>query len=329
MVFSIYQQDNFSNFSDNSSVHISSRIIQNDGYNIDFNNRIRGSNYNKKCMEYFISNIDYKDKSKLNIINYIENKFFDYLDYLSFDKKGIVLSDIDKNFLIRYNTKFSNHYAEKVKRRMDFLSVNNANMNCVLLTLTLNPEKYDNLVEMWLSIKKEQNRFMTRIKQILRDKGIKDIKYLSIIECQKGTDIFNKKGESVKTSWLNPHIHIVFFGLKRLMDWRKIESIWNNGYIWINRAKDNKKIRKPIDYITKYITKTDTDRFNIRNQAIQWFFNVRSFSYSKGLVFPLNYSVNNSEFLCNVYCDSKYILNWFEDNLESIFSKFNYYDVGG
>lgn len=305
---------------DKSSLDISSRIIQNDGFCLDFNNKVRGGNYNKKCLDYFVSNIDYENKSKLDIINHIENKFVGYIDYLSLDKKGIVLSDIDKRFLIRYNTKFSEHYSEKVKRRMKFLSLNNANNDCVLLTLTLNPSKFDNFVNMWLVIKKEQNRFMTRIKQVLKDKGIENVRFLSTIECQKG-----------EKSWLNPHIHIVFFGLKRLMDWRKIEKIWNNGYVWINRTSDKKKIRKPIDYITKYITKTytDTDKYNIREQAIQWFFNVRSFSYSNGLVYPLNYNLNDYDFLCNVYCDSSHILDWFKDNLESIFSNFNYYDVGG
>jgi len=316
----------------NSLVHTSSRIIQNDGYVLDFSDNNGGVHRNKKCLKEFLVNYDYNNLSKFFVVNYIENRFTDYIDSIGRDRNGIVLNDDKKDFLVNFPIKYCERYRDKVARRMKFLCSNNGNKDCVFLTLTLDPKLYDSFVDMWLEIKKELNRFMTRLKIELKNKKRSDIKikYLSSIECQKGTDVFDKEGNSVKTSWFNPHIHIVFIGLKRLMDWKKIRDYWKLGHIWINRTNDGKRIRKPIDYLTKYITKTydETNRDNIRDQAFQWFFCIRSFSYSKGLVYPLNYNNFDGYMVCSIYCDNFHIYNWVDSNLNSVLNNFRHFDGG-
>ena len=64
---------------------------------------------------------------------------------------------------------------------------------------------------------------------------------------------------------------------------------------------------------------------NINDQAIQWLFKIRSFSYSHGLIYPLNYSVKDITRLFFVDCNNKYILDWVGKNMERIVEYF--YDL--
>lgn len=81
----------------------------------------------------------------------------------------------------------------------------------------------------------------------------------------------------------------MFLGCKRLLDWRKIKSLWRLGHISINRTYGNHKIMHSISYITKYITKTftKTNNENLLTQSLVWLFGIRSFSTSRGLIIPI------------------------------------------
>jgi hypothetical protein len=321
---SFASQKNLYQFKDKSLLDMSSRIIKNSDENV-FNNRFfrvnegsfcRGKNHNKIVLDKLLEKgcINW---SKLNFVNNVEYEFLRYLCNVDVDSKGLVLCNDDNELILnRLNTKFNVKYKAKVIRRMRYLAYKFKKSNCVLLTLTLDPKKYDdNLVMMWNDIKKQQNNFFRKLRHHLKKSNRRLPKYVSTIECQHG-----------EGSWMNPHIHILFFDCSRLMDWRKIRDIWKIGHIFINRTKEGKKIRNPVDYITKYITKTytDTSRDNILDQAIQWFFNIRSFSYSSGLIFPINYCVGNLIKVFFLDTCSKYVFIWWNDNLSSLVGEYYY-----
>jgi len=67
-----------------------------------------------------------------------------------------------------------------------------------MLTLTLNPDLFKDKIEMWQSIRKEQDRFLKAVRQVLNRNGLKIPPYLTTIEAQENG---------------NPHIHIVFLVL--------------------------------------------------------------------------------------------------------------------
>jgi hypothetical protein len=158
---------------------------------------------------------------------------------------------------------------------MNWLIWKYGNANCVSLVLTLNPKIYDNnLFDMCINIKKEMNRFLTALKYYFKKYNIIFPEYIATIE-------FQKSG--------NPHLHFVFFRCTRLMDWRKLRKLWGRGHISVNRTYDGYKIKNPINYITKYITKTftKTNDENCLSQSLVWLFNIRSFSTSRGLITPI------------------------------------------
>jgi len=196
---------------------------------------------NKRQLKIIIEKKLHKKMGKYQLINYIENRFIDYNDKIDLDCKGLVINYEDKRIVIGINNKFSKVYCDKIKRRMRYLNYKYKSSNCVLLTLTVDKNKYDNFADMWLDVKKQHDRFLQNLRLHFKKHGRILPKYLSTIECQRNG---------------NPHIHILFFNATRILDWKKTEKLWKLGYIWYNRTKEKKKIRKPIDYITKYITKS-------------------------------------------------------------------------
>ena len=159
---------------------------------------------------------------------------------------------------------------------MDWLSYNYNHRSCVLLTLTLDPKKFNNdKFVMWDNITSELDRFMQALRMHIKRAGRVFPKYLWAVEGQKNG---------------NPHIHIVFFNSTRLIDWRKILDYWGNGAIYLNKTVRGEKVRYPVNYVTGYITKTfgNTNFDNLQTQSLVWLFNLHSFNRSHGLVVPLN-----------------------------------------
>ena len=177
--------------------------------------------------------------------------------------------------IMKLETRYSSSYRKKVEKRMKWLCYKYGNSQAVLLTLTIAPKIYNNdKLRMWQDIKNQYHRFITALKYHFKASGRAFPKYLCSIESQQNG---------------NPHLHIVFLGASRLLDWRKISNLWHQGFIFINRTNGNQKIRYPINYVTKYITKTfcETTDKNLLTQSLSWLFNIRSYSCSRGLVFPL------------------------------------------
>jgi len=255
--------------------------------------------YNKNCNGYWCEGfeipleiaIQYNDK-KRNIIKrknsflleYAETEFTKYLLDDERNKFIYATSEDGDQAIIELDNRYSKSYRDRIERRARFLQWNFRKAQSVLLTLTIDPKLYNyDKYQMWIAIKKEYNRFITNLKYHFKKIGRPFPRYLSTIEAQKG------RPENNYVARGNPHLHIVFFGVARLMDWTKIRDIWKNGHIWINRSSARKKIRNPVSYIMKYICKTytDTNKENKLTQSLCWLFNKRSFQCSRNLIIPL------------------------------------------
>ena len=81
-----------------------------------------------------------------------------------------------------------------------------------------------------------------------------------------------------------PHFHIVFFGVKRLADWRTLEKRWGMGFQNVKRCSP----QKGIDYALKYVTKSLSKVTNKRAHAYLWYFGRRIYHSSRGVMTPLN-----------------------------------------
>ena len=226
--------------------------------------------------KYSSSIVGYKNKT---LLNYAHDTFLNYIYKLESKNRYLVLSSkIDPNFRSYklLTTRYHVSYCEKIKKRMQWLAYTYRNKPCVLLTLTFDPKKFGNdKFVMWESISKELNRFMKALRIHIQREGRTFPKYIWAVESQKNG---------------NPHLHIVFLGATRLIDWRKIKSYWGNGAIYLNTNKDGQKVRYPINYVTGYITKTfgNTNFDNVQTQSLVWLFNHRSFNRSWNLIVPLN-----------------------------------------
>lgn len=215
-----------------------------------------------------------RDVSDSYLLNYARYSFLSYLKGIS-QPTYIIAIKGDETRFIPIKQRFSEAYSKKVKKRINYLIATRGNQNAVMLTLTLNPDLFKDKIEMWQSIRQQQDRFLKAVRQALNRMGLKIPPYLTTIEAQENG---------------NPHIHIVFFGAKRLMDWRQIAKLWGLGFVFINRTNNSNKVKHPISYVAKYITKTyttTTDK-NLLTQSLVHLFGVRSYTCSRGLIYPLN-----------------------------------------
>lgn len=305
------------------------RIIQNKKTIIDLRGKSSSSrtHLNKILKQIFIDqNMDniikiinetdkdkkYKLQQQLNkrLINFMMRNFTQYLTEYQHSTRLIRLKhkETGEYLSIPLETRYSNSYKKKIKKRMDWLAYHYRRSNALLLTLTFDPKKYDySLIKMNEAVKKELNRLMTNLRRIFcyekvyhnyidengkmrrkiaYEKYREFPKYITTIESMKGREENEYIGKGI------PHIHIAFIGATRLMDWRRIRHLWKNGHVWINRTKTNGKVRKPIDYVAKYITKSycgeeAKNEGMLLSRSLTWFYGLRSFSCSRGLIYPL------------------------------------------
>lgn len=248
-------------------------------------------------------------KTNLNnqLLDFAQNRFNSYISEINSDDRFIYVEDNinDDKLVFELDTRYSRSYQEKIIRRAKYLSYHYRNKRSVLLTLTIDPSKYANdKYKMWIDIKNQYNRFITAVKYYFKKQGLKLPPYICTVEAQKG------RPENNYISKGNPHLHICFLGASRLLDWRVLRDLWGLGHIWVNRSQDNRKIRNPVNYIMKYITKTytETNNENRLTQSLCWLFNIRSYQCSRGLITPLKPSCKSlyvSKYLI-VVNDSKY-----------------------
>jgi hypothetical protein len=214
----------------------------------------------------------YAEKAFLRWYNNI-NQFNTYI-YLKNGKRVEV-----KKLINRYHP----HYAKKIRNRMNWLMYQFGNENALMLTLTLNPSnfKHDKML-MWESINILLNEFFDNLRHYFKKRGLSFPKYIRCIEAMKGQQMNDFVGKG------NPHIHICFFGIKKIPK-ETIDQYWPYGWSYIDSTAKGQKVRYPIHYITKYITKTynQNDPDNTLNQSLVWFFNKNCYDHSKNLIYPL------------------------------------------
>lgn len=292
----IESQGHLKEFSNNSLLDTYSRIIQKnqirliDVDQINANSKraniIALEQYIEEIKKEYIENFEdtyvierwFSPVEGLNqlLLAFALRSFKFYLAKSEEENRFILAYSVDgEEIFIELDNRYCKSYQEKIKRRANFLSWKYQNSKSVLLTLTIDPKLYHNdKYRMWNDIKKQYNRFITAVKYYFKKRGIKFPPYVCTIEAQKNG---------------NPHLHICFLGASRIMDYRKLRDLWKLGYIWINRDSSGKRIRSPINYLMKYITKTytDTNEYNQLTQALCWLFNIRSYQCSRGLITPL------------------------------------------
>ncbi|MEA2054597.1 MAG: hypothetical protein U9O96_05720 [Candidatus Thermoplasmatota archaeon] len=258
-----------------------------------------------------------KDQRQLRneaLLDFVEYRFDIYMDWTRDKNRYIYCRDGDGNDgAIRLSNRFSYDYCEKVEKRMRHLMDDFRDAMTVMCTLTIDPARFEyDKTSMWENIKPELNRFLTNVRNHFKRKGQDMPPYLATIEAQSGeanhcldcSKRFSKKLSSCPkcgsknfelrvnmASRGNPHIHILFFNAARLMDWRQARHYWKLGGVYLNKTPDGYDVRYPVNYVLEYVLKTYTDpdvSFSPLTQALSWFFGVRSYSCSHGLVPPLN-----------------------------------------
>lgn len=279
------------------------------------------------------------------LVNVAKKEFCKYLQENK--KKTIYLKSIkdDEIIPIPLKNRWCKERRNKVKKRMAYLNYENRSAMCTMLTATVDPKKYHNdHYYIGTQFPKWMNNFLTKIKKILcyekvyhcipqKDGTIKrrigyekyrDLEYL------RGNEFMEGRAENEYVAKGLIHAHIVFIGANRLMDWRKLRRLWGHGHIYINRSSLNKKVRSPLSYMTKYVTKgiDIKDNKNLTTNALNWFFGLRSYTYSNKLVYPLYYhkEVPDYEPLALVY-KKKAVINPYEQTL--LLEYINRLAVGG
>jgi hypothetical protein len=234
-------------------------------------------------MQYNQEITNYKNSC---LLDYAERQFSGYIKSLEKTNRYLYLehNKTGDNSLKKIITRYSNSYRAKIIKRMNWLMWKYGNENCCLLTLTIDPKKYNyDKFEMWKQINKKYERFIEKLKIYFKRHNRPFPPYLFGIESMYG------RPENNYMSRGNPHLHICFFNCKYIAPSEKLEQYWGQGFIKINSTAKNEKIRYPIHYITKYITETFTNNSpdNTLIQSLVWLFNKHSFDHSAGLVIPL------------------------------------------
>ena len=221
----------------------------------------------------------------------------EYLDYrreidntvLLFKRKE-ELGSLDGEVKTRpYETRF-NSQPRKIRAGKKYKAIwNNAGVmfnRGIFLTLTTDPKRHRNLEEANKAFGPALNRFMSYIRKWSKDNGYGKLSYLCANEFQKDT---NSRGLL--------HAHIVIFGPRYLLHYKKISYLWSrtgqgkivyvyslrkdgNGWYWTKgRPKDAEKGQSCGDYLKKYLSKNLQDD----GQDLYWAFAKRYFTSSNTL----------------------------------------------
>jgi len=157
----------------------------------------------------------------------------------------------------------------------------------VFLTLTVN--RYYPLEYAWKRIMRWWNQFVSNL---ARELGIPrhEFRYVWVLEAQ--ADGY-------------PHLHILFLGWEWLYragnkeeyendnpHSKNLKHLWGRGSIFINKTWKGKTIRKPINYLMKYIRKQVGYEGNGKTElthALLWFYGRRQWGKSRHLLGWLGY----------------------------------------
>lgn len=221
-----------------------------------------------------------------HVANEIKELFEDYLWETS--NKVIVLkrspdapADIPPFFIVpsvnRFNSK-SIRVNNLKKYETIWEKASESFEHAVFVTLTTDPKRFKSLWHSWRHFAKSFNRFMSYLRKIF---GFRP-PYIAVYEFTKETGLM--------------HVHVVFFGIRYLMHYRKLSYIWSkegqgqivhvytirndgNGWHWTRmRPKDVRKGESAENYLKKYLKKA---LFNVEGLFLYWVSNKRFFTYSR------------------------------------------------
>uniref|UniRef100_A0A7C3YGF3 Replication-associated protein ORF2/G2P domain-containing protein n=2 Tax=cellular organisms TaxID=131567 RepID=A0A7C3YGF3_9EURY len=183
--------------------------------------------------------------------------FNEYVEDVS--NRVIVLKLFDeKEFLfIRYQHRFTKKRLKEVLKRFKeaWKKASSEHNVGVFITLTMDPSKHSNLMEALINISKSFNRFMSYLRKFF---GFRP-SYIKVLEAQDSG---------------NPHYHVVFFGVERIMDHYELTEVLerlgfgqihyeykivkdkSGKWVWAN-PKVRRTMRKDVqDYLVKYMTES-------------------------------------------------------------------------
>ena len=266
------------------------KYMQNSNYNIErsvskFANEYGGNTkiLKNKALLSLLNNkmLGYENVKEINelflyYLNQIDNK------YLIFKRKGAD-GFKERDFMkIKYNTRFNSPY--RIYQHIEkidgiFYNASKIYKNAVFLTLTTNPKAFNNLNQSYKAFSVNLNRFFS----YLRKKFKKRLPYLNVFE-------FTESGLL--------HCHIVIFGVKYLLNSKKISYLWNKygqgkiikiyalkndgdgGFTWLKNKPADCKEKSLSNYLTKYLRKAFYDKEAL---SLYWASNKRFYSYSRVL----------------------------------------------
>lgn len=258
------------------------------------------SDFSKLPLEVVMSyNRELTNYKNACLLDYAERQFSSYIKNLQKSDRYLFLQEktTGANSLKRIVTRYSDSYRDKIIKRMNWLMWNYGNENCCLLTLTIDPKRYNyDKFAMWSDISKKYADFIKKLKIYFKRHNRPFPTYLFGIESMFG------RPENNYVSRGNPHLHVCFFNCKYVAPKKTIEKYWGQGFVKINSTAKNEKIRYPIHYITKYITETFTNNSsdNTMIQSLVWLFNKHSFDHSAGLILPLYPKGSGNWSLCGI-----------------------------
>jgi len=202
-----------------------------------------------------------KRKKRLDLDDWFElNRLLEeYIEDTS--KRVIVLKhvELDEFKFLRYEHRFTKRRLKKALREFDRIwEVASSRYNVgVFITLTMNPSTYNNMIEALDRMSKAFNRFMRFLstKEVL---GLRPL-YIKALEPQNSG---------------NPHLHVVLFGVHRIMDHYKLTKFLedmgfgsihyeykivkdgNGNWVWARSRPRDAKTNNVKDYLKKYLLKT-------------------------------------------------------------------------
>lgn len=189
----------------------------------------------------------------------------------------------DKVIVVRAtnSSRYFSAYWKRKKRELKNRLGNYAYVQGLLLTLTVDVKKivrdynidefvYEYIIDniySWFS------EFVNRLNSYRLKRGVKNrLDYIAILELQKNG---------------NPHLHVVFPGLKYLASYLYLSQAWDKGYVYVQGSRGRISLT---NYILKYMTKLKgyTEYF----KALMYVYRVRWYSFSKGFFHRLRREVN-------------------------------------
>lgn len=185
--------------------------------------------------------------------------------------KKIVLRDKETDDLIflDYYTRFSDEYYFDVCDKLNGVVAKDA----VFLTLTINPRRFTSLNHAY----KELQKSWSKLLDMLQGRWDHKLKFIKIVE-------FQKNG--------SPHLHVLFFGITRLIDANELRVFWNKIYgegTFVKLEHIKNDYARVISYIQKYLIKRleDVSEYDdlqeLDHLGLSWALNLRAFSSSHGI----------------------------------------------